>query len=257
MDEFKSQMCVFEGMTSISALIKATELYPSSSRKIFRVLFDKSRASRDRRRMSFLRAKSSEIGFELAASTPEELEKLTGDTSHGGYAAVCGERTLPCLTPSAIKPDGLYFVLEGIEDPYNFGYTVRSLYASGIDAAILPERNWMSSAGKVAKSSAGCSELLPMFSGSIEDAVSLLKSSGYRIICANIRESESLFEADLSAPSAFVIGGEKRGISSSLLKLSDLNVRIPYGREFMGSLPSAASAAIIALEAARKNGRIK
>lgn len=257
MEEFNSQLCTFEGMTSISALIKAAELYPSSARKIYKVFFDKAKAVRDMRRISFLRAKSASIGFELVESSAEELEKLTRDMSHGGYAALCGERMLPCLTSSDVKPDGLYFMLEGIEDPYNFGYILRSLYAAGIDAVILPERNWMTSAGQVAKSSAGCSELITMFSGNIGDAVKILKGSGYRMICANIRDSEPLFEADLSAPAAFVIGGEKRGISASLLKESDLNVKIPYGREFMGSLPSSASAAVIAYEAVRKNGRIR
>lgn len=257
MEEFNSQSCVFEGMTTISALIKAASLYPSSARKIYTVFFDKAKYIRDPRRIAFLRAKASEIGFELVESSSECLEELTSSTSHGGYAAVCGERSLPCLTPSAIKPDGLYFILEGIEDPYNFGYILRSLYAAGIDAVVLPERNWMTSAGQVAKSSAGCSELLPMFSGSIIDAVKTLKASGYRILCANIRDSVPLFEAELSAPSAFVIGGEKRGISAALLKEADINIKIPYGREFMGSLPSSASAAIIAYEASRKNGRIK
>ncbi len=28
-------------------------------------------------------------------------------------------------------------MLEGIEDPYNFGYAVRSLYAAGADAIVL------------------------------------------------------------------------------------------------------------------------
>lgn len=257
MEEFNNQSCVFEGMTTISALIKAALLYPSSARKIYTVFFDKAKYIRDPRRIAFLRAKASEIGFELVESSSEYLEELTSGTSHGGYAAVCGERSLPCLTPSAIKPNGLYFILEGIEDPYNFGYILRSLYAAGIDAVVLSERNWMTSAGQVAKSSAGCSELLPMFSGSIIDAVKTLKSSGYRILCANIRDSVPLFEAELSAPSAFVIGGEKRGISAALLKEADINIKIPYGREFMGSLPSSASAAIIAYEASRKNGRIK
>ena len=257
MEEINSRMCIFEGMTSISALIKAAALYPSSARKIHKVFFDKEKCTRDPRRIAFLRAKASEIGFELVESSSEYLEELTNSTSHGGYAAICGERTLPCLTPSEVKPDGLYFILEGIEDPYNFGYILRSLYAAGVDAAILPERNWMTSASQVAKSSAGCSELLPMFSGSISEAVKILKSTGYRIVCANIRDSEPLFGANLSAPAAFVIGGEKRGISSALLKESDLNIKIPYGREFMGSLPSSASAAIIAYEASRKNGRIK
>lgn len=256
MEEYNSQLCVFEGMTSISALIKATELYPSCARKIYKVFFDKAKAIRDPRRISFLRAKSASVGFTLIESSATELEMLTGDVSHGGYAAICGERTLPCLTPSAIKPNGIYFILEGIEDPYNFGYILRSLYAAGIDAVILPERNWMTSARQVSKSSAGCSELLTMFSGDLGEAVHTLKLYGYRIICANIRDSESLFNADLSTPAAFVVGGEKRGISASLLKEADLNIKIPYGRKFMGSLSSSASAAVIAYEAARNNGRL-
>ena len=134
-------------------------------------------------------------------------------------------------------------MIQGIEDPYNFGYSLRSLYACGCDGIILPERNWMSAAGVVARSSAGASELIPIYTADPEDAVDLFRTAGYQILCAGIRDSVSLFDETFRFPVLLVIGGEKRGISRKLLDKADQIVRIDYGRSFRGSL-SAASAAL-------------
>lgn len=132
-------------------------------------------------------------------------------------------------------------MLEGIEDPYNFGYALRSLYAAGADGVILGERNWMTAAGVVCRASAGASERLSLFI-SKNNAAMLMKSRGYKIVCADLRDSVSLYDADLKYPVFLIIGGEKRGISKGLLCQADIRVRIDYGREFAASL-SAASAA--------------
>ena len=159
------------------------------------------------------------------------------------------------VRPDAIRRDGFYVLPEGIEDPYNFAYTLRSLYAAGADGAILPSRNWMSAAGIVAKSSAGTSEKLPLFSCDPPRAAELFRSWGFRVICAGIRDSVDLYEADLRLPLLLVIGGEKRGISRGVLEHADLTVRIGYSDRhgFRGSLPAAASAAVLAFEVMRQN----
>jgi 23S rRNA (guanosine2251-2'-O)-methyltransferase len=154
-----------------------------------------------------------------------------------------------------IKEGGFYVLLEGIEDPYNFGYTVRSLYAAGADGVILPPRNWMGVAGLVARSSAGTSEKMPMFVSEPSEVIPLFKSKGYRAACAEIRDSVDLYEADLTLPLLLVIGGEKRGISRAVLSEADLNVRIGYHGNFRGSLSSAASAAVLAFEVGRQNSQ--
>ena len=163
--------------------------------------------------------------------------------------------TLPRLSESAdkIKEGGFYVFLEGIEDPYNFGYTVRSLYAAGVDGVILPPRNWMEVTGVVTRASAGTTEKLPMWTCDPAEAVALMKSAGYRVACAGIRDSVDLYDADLTLPLLLVIGGEKRGISRGVLEGADLTVRIGYGRAFGGSLPSAASAAVLGFEIMRQN----
>ena len=143
--------------------------------------------------------------------------------------------------------------MEGIEDPYNFGYAVRSLYAAGATGIIVGERNWMGASGVVARSSAGCSELMNMYVCDPLEAVVLLSKKGYRILCAGIRDSFSLFDTDLSLPLCVVLGGEKRGISRAVLDKADQIVRIDYGADFGGSLSTAASAAVFGFEIFRYN----
>ena len=76
---------------------------------------------------------------------------------------------------------------------------------------------------------------------------------GYKVICAGIRNSVSIYDADMKKPIFLIIGGEKRGISSSLISKSDEIVRIDYASNFKGSLSAASSAAIIGFEIMRQN----
>ena len=111
----------------------------------------------------------------------------------------------------------------------------------------------MSSAGVVAKASAGTSELLPMYYCNIETVCDIFKRKNYKVIAAGIRDSVSYKDADLKKPLLFIVGGEKRGISRSLLDGCDLTVRIDYGRTFKGSLPTASAVSVIAFEILSKN----
>ena len=79
------------------------------------------------------------------------------------------------------------------------------------------------------------------------------KQHGYRVACAGIRDSVSLYEADLAKPLLLVIGGEKRGISRAVLEQADLTVRIDYQSDFHGSLSAAAATAVLAFEVVRQN----
>ena len=253
----ENKFTIFEGMTSVSALIKALESFPLTARKINTVYCDKKNIKTDYRRVNFLKVKANELGFALELCDSEIIDGLATGKTHGGFVAICGEKTMKSISFNDIPQKGIFFLIEGIEDPYNFGYTLRALYASGADGVVLPERNWMTAAGTVSKASAGCSELIPIYSGAADESVKLFKDAGYRVLCANIRDSKLIYDTDLRAPVLFVIGGEKRGVSRTVLDLSDQNIRIGYGRDFSGSLPTAEAAAIIAFEAAKINDRIK
>ena len=245
---------LFEGMTAISAVLDES-IREFNNRRVLSVFVDKTRMDKKAREIAYLNRRATELGFTVQPVHPDDLDNLTSGKTHGGIVAVCSDRTLPLLSESMdkIREGGFYVLLEGIEDPYNFGYTVRSLYAAGADGVILPHRNWMGVAGLVARSSAGTSEKMPMFVADPAEVLPLFKGRGYRAACAEIRDSVDLYEADLTLPLLLVIGGEKRGISRAVLSEADLNVRIGYHGNFRGSLSSAASAAVLAFEVGRQN----
>ena len=243
---------VMEGMTSISALLAAREA-GINDRAVKEIYFDRAKKDKKAREFGFLAAKCGALGIPISLVAAEEIEKLATGNTHGGVVALCGERTLLAPTPDNLPEKGFLCLLEGIEDPYNFGYAVRSLYAAGCDGILLGERNWLSAAGVVARASAGASEAFPVFAGEPLASLLLLKSMGYRIVCAGIRDSLSMYKADLKKPLVLVVGGEKRGISKDVMSLADEVVRIDYGREFRGSLSAASAATVLGFEVLRQN----
>lgn len=244
---------VFEGMTSIRAIIRAIDL-GISDRKIERILFDKDKLKKISKEIGYFKAVSEKYQFEIEAVTSGELEKLTLGTSHGGIVAITTDRTLPYLSDaSEIIRDGFYVMIEGIEDPYNFGYSLRSLYAMGASGIILTERNWMSAAGVVARSSAGASELFSMYRSDPAACIDIFKRRGYTVVCADENTDNLLGKCELKTPILLIVGGEKRGISASVLEKADMLVKIDYAREFRASLSAASATTMFCYEIMRQN----
>ncbi len=250
-----SSSSLFEGMTSIRALLSAMAApSPTNNRKIHKILYAEDRLKKIGKEVAYLRHRGEEYGFALVPVSNEEINRIATGNTHGGLVAVCTERDIPDLSAlTSPVPNGFYCMIEGIEDPYNFGYALRSLYACGADAVILPKRNWMSAAGVVARASAGASEELPLFSADPVFAASYFRGKGYKIVGADVDTSLTLPNADLKKPIFLVIGGEKRGISSLLSKEIDFTVKIPYGRPFNAALSAASAATIFGYEVLRQN----
>ena len=246
---------VFEGIVSLRALIKImSDDNKRNDRRITLVLYDKERAEKEKKEFAWLKHRSEELGFSIELTGREDIDAISVGNTHGGIIAYCTDRTFNAPDSSGVTDNGFYVMLDGIEDPYNFGYALRSLYAAGADGIILGKRNWMSAAGVVCRASAGASELLDIFvSDSPDDAVKYMKSRGYTVVCADIENSVSLYECSLKRPLLTVIGGEKRGISRSILSLSDSIVRIDYGRDFGASLSAASAATVLGFEVYRQS----
>ncbi len=248
---------VFEGMTSIRAILRGIDS-GVNNRKISRILYDKDKMRKIAKDVGYLKAVSAQYGYEVIESDASELEKMTLGNSHGGLIAVAEERVLPYLEQeSEILPCGFYVMIEGIEDPYNFGYSLRSLYAMGCSGVILTERNWMSAAGVVARSSAGASERFSIYRSTPEKCVEVFKSKGYRVVCADENTDNVLGRCELKLPLLLIVGGEKRGISRAIIDSADILVKIDYMRDFRASLSAASATTMFAYEIARQNPSLK
>lgn len=249
---------VFEGIVSIRTLVSSMqENNGYNDRRIITVYYSTERAEKEKKELSWLKHRSRELGFELIMTERSEIDAICVGNTHGGIAAIASARNLLTLDDKKIKSEGFYVMLEGVEDPYNFGYALRSLYAAGVDGVVVGERNWMSAAGVVCRASAGASEMIPIYkadasSGAVAD---VFRSAGYKIVCADLENSVPIYDVDLSYPLFLVIGGERRGISRALLDKADSIVRIDYGRTFEAALSAASAATVVSFEVLRQ--RIK
>ncbi|MBQ2862750.1 MAG: RNA methyltransferase [Clostridia bacterium] len=237
----------FEGMTSIRAVLKGAEL-GINDRNIEKIYYDSAQIKSKARELSYLKKMATIHNFEIEYIDRKTIDRMCVGTSHGGVIAKCGDRTFSSALPSSLEDKKFFVMLDGIEDPFNFGYSLRSLYAFGIDGLILPERNWMSAAPIVCRSSAGASELCQIYSVDPDIAVDHFKALGASVIATAKENSRSISEIDIKFPLLLIVGGEKRGISKKTLAKADHIARIDYSRNFMCSLSAASAAAILGYE---------
>ena len=185
-----------------------------------------------------------------------EIDAVTQGNSHGGIAAEAGQRQFVGLEALLPRGNGPAFVvmLDGIEDPFNFGQALRALYAMGVHGVALRPRNWMSAAATVARASAGASELMPMaVAETAAEAADFYRRRGLTVACAQKEDALPMDEVDLTAPLFLLVGGEKRGVTRSFARQADLRLHIPYDRiSYEPSLGTTAAAAALAYEVMRQ-----
>ena len=243
------EQAILEGHISILAAIEA------ASREIYGIQISKHQLDRP---VQELERRARALGIPVQRVEPDIiLSQATGQT-HGGVVAQVGPRRFVALGDLlAAKDRPLVVMLDGIEDPFNFGAAVRSLYAAGADGLVLRPRNWMSAASTVGRSSAGASELIPTaIAETALDAAEFYRARGLRVAVAARGRSVSIYQADLAVPLFLAIGGEKRGLSRPLVQRADLRLEIPYGRQWPVSLGTASATAVIAFEIMRQRNAI-
>jgi 23S rRNA (guanosine2251-2'-O)-methyltransferase len=241
------QQTVLEGQIAIRAALQ------SSSRDLDVLYIDQTR--RDKRGNLKQLARTAEaFGVRVEHVSPEVIAQYVTGQTHGGVIALAGPRRMVTLS-DLLKDTKRPFIamIDGVEDPFNFGQAIRALYAAGADGLVVRPRNWMSAAGTVARASAGASERIPTaIAETAEDAATFFRRQGLTIATTAKKRAVSLYDADLSVPLFVLIGGEKRGITRSFLEQADLILEIPYGRGFAESLGATAAASVVAFEIMRQ-----
>lgn len=122
----------------------------------------------------------------------------------------------------------LVVVLDGIEDPHNFGAIVRTAHAVGADAVIVPERRAAPLTETVARAAAGALEYLPVARvTNITQTLEKLKHRGFWIYGLDERGSEPYDGVAFAIPTAIILGREGKGLHQAVQKHCDALLRIP------------------------------
>jgi 23S rRNA (guanosine2251-2'-O)-methyltransferase len=184
----------------------------------------------------------------------EALDRASNGATHQGVVAFAAAQRYAQL--EQILPGAqLLVVLDGVEDPHNLGAIVRTAHAAGASAILIPERRAAGLTETVAKAAAGALEHLPVVRiGNVSQTLEELKARGFWIYGLDERGTESYDRAEYASPTAFVLGGEGKGLHEQVRKHCDLLVRIPMAGK-ISSLNVSVAAGVVLFEWKRRRAR--
>lgn len=150
------------------------------------------------------------------------------------------------------KGNGLFLVLETIQDPGNLGTIFRTAEGAGVDGIILNHTCVDLFQPKVVRSTMGSIYRVPfMITKDLPQTIGEMKGQGIFCYAAHLDGSVYYAGNDYKNATAFFIGNEGNGLSDEIASMADSYIRIPMeGR--LESLNAAMAAGILMYEAKRQ-----
>jgi 23S rRNA (guanosine2251-2'-O)-methyltransferase len=146
----------------------------------------------------------------------------------------------------------LIFVLDGVEDPRNFGAILRVAEAVGAHGVVHQSRRSAGVTAVVSKTSAGAVEHVNVVEVvNIKHAMATLQDSGVVLAGAEAEAPVDLWQADFTVPIALVLGSEGYGMRRTVRELCDILVRLPM-RGRVNSLNVSVATGVLAYEVLRQ-----
>jgi len=122
----------------------------------------------------------------------------------------------------------LFLILDGIQDPQNFGSLIRTALGCGVQGIIIPKDRAVGITPSVVKASAGASLHLPIVRIiNIATTIDALKKEGIWVYGASEEVKDSIYHLDLNVDLSIVIGAEGKGIRPLVKKKCDRLFSIP------------------------------
>lgn len=180
---------------------------------------------------------------------PEALFAAISQVEHGVSLAFIVATPRP-EHPRALAQSAV--LLDGVQDPGNVGSILRSAAAAGIKQVFCSHGTAFCWSPKVLRAAMGAHFVLEIFEN--VDLPGLARDSRVPVLATSGYAAERLYDLDLSAPVAWVLGHEGQGVSQELLDMASHRVVVPHAGK-VESLNVAACAAVCFFEQLRQSQR--
>lgn len=176
------------------------------------------------------------------------LRALAHTTTPQGVVAVA---STPSFRVADLGSDAdLVLVLAQVRDPGNAGTLVRSAAAAGADCVVFSEGSVDPFGPKTVRASAGAVLRVPVDrSQPLAGSLAILKKKGFDILAAEGRSETSVYDVDLTGPTAIILGNEAWGLEPDLA--FDIAASVPM-EEAIESLNVATAGSLFLFEAVRQ-----
>jgi 23S rRNA (guanosine2251-2'-O)-methyltransferase len=146
----------------------------------------------------------------------------------------------------------LLLVLDGVQDPHNLGACLRTASGAGVTAVLIPVKGAVGITPTVRDISCGGADDVPFLR--IQNISMLLrkfKDRDIKLVGTSDKSKESIYDVELTGPTAFVMGGEGWGLRKVTGEYCDHLVNIPMAGT-VDCLNVSVSAGICLYEAVRQ-----
>jgi len=228
------------------------EALRAGSRPLLRIM-----VSRQDRQVTDLMRLARAARVPVHVEPKRALDRLVPTGRHQGVVGLVAAK--PYAEPEAMLASArardeapFLVILDGVEDPRNFGAVLRTAEAAGVHGVLVPERRSVGLTGTVSKGAAGALEHLQV--GRVRNLsrlIETLQEDGLWVYALDPAARKSYTALDFRGGVALVLGGEGRGVRPGVLEKCDDRVGIPMlGR--VESLNVSAAAAIVMYEVLRQ-----
>jgi 23S rRNA (guanosine2251-2'-O)-methyltransferase len=190
-------------------------------------------------------------------TTKESLERMTKGGVHQNVAGLVKETPYADLGEilAVWKKEGaksLFLILDGIQDPQNFGSLIRTALGCGVHGIIIPKDRSVGLSSVVIKASAGAAAHLPIARVvNIAATIDLLKKEGIWVYGASGEAKDLIYQLDFNIDLAIVVGAEGKGMRPLVKKKCDRLFSIPM-KGPLSSFNASVSGGMILYEVMRQ-----
>ena len=197
-----------------------------------------------------LQSLASKNNVRVKLVSNRKLDSLSDNSNHQGAVLIAEDfeySTLDeCLSRVSSKDESTVVILDGIEDPVNFGSIIRSSAAFGVDFIVIGKNRQVKVTPTVTKISTGAENYVPIAEETnLSQSMETLKKNGYWVVCSAGEGKDAYDEIDYSGKIALVIGSEGKGASRLVKERSDFVASIPMNASVSALNASVACAVFL------------
>lgn len=197
-----------------------------------------------------LRTKLKEHDIPFQYVPVEKLNKMTTGNHQGVVATIAAVKYHSFMQlMETLEEPSVVVLLDHVTDVRNMGAIARTAECTGVAALVVPDHGSAAINEDAIKTSSGALLRLPVCrEQNLKTVVNLAKQCGYQVVAATEKGAVHYREVDFRKPTLLIMGNEETGISTELLKMSDVRAKLPIVGE-IASLNVSVAAGVFMYEA--------
>jgi 23S rRNA (guanosine2251-2'-O)-methyltransferase len=229
------------------------EVLKRRRRRVFKIMLDER--SKPNPKIRELLSLAEARGVNLRRVDRRKLDEISMTGVHNGVIAIAEphprytvRERLNMLFEQRIDP---FFILaDELNYEQNLGAILRSAMGAGVHAVVVPTRRGKGLTPVVQRVAMGGAEEVPVIREGLSSALKILRKEGIRIVGADM-DGAACWSVPMTGPLALVMGGEHKGLTSTLRNRCDAIASVPLAHG-LDSLNVSVTAGILMFEKVRQ-----